>query len=168
MSQILYQMWHFQKILKDISLDGDIENFARDRLRNDIRLCKSRGQKYIPVIWPGFSWGNLQKGKNDKFNQISRRGGAHLWHQVYSFIPEGADGYFGANFDEVDEGTAWYKILSSRNHPDAADNNDGKGLSQILFVHRVWTLIYILVHDLKLSHFLPFLFYHSPKIVSFG
>jgi len=106
-------------------LDGDIENFARDRLRNDIRLCKSRGQKYFPVIWPGFSWGNLQKGKDDKFNKVSRRGGAHLWHQVYSFFPEGADGFYGAMFDEVDEGTAWYKILSSRNNPDAVNNING-------------------------------------------
>ena len=110
-------------------------------------MCKSRGQKYFPVIWPGFSWGNLKKGTDNKFNKVSRRGGAHLWHQVYSFFPEGADGFYGAMFDEVDEGTAWYKILPSRQDPNAVNNNDGKILNcypkiKILSKIKIWVKNY--------------------------
>ena len=41
-------------------------------MREDAALCHGRGQMFFPVIWPGFTWGNLKKG--DKINKIPRRG----------------------------------------------------------------------------------------------
>ena len=108
-------------------LDAAVGNYAKNRLRNDIRLCKSRGQKYFPNIWPGLSKGNTKRDSTSTsvFNATPRRGGAFLWHQVYSFFPEGADGFYGAMFDEVDEGTAIFKIIPNLHHPNAINNTNG-------------------------------------------
>ena len=107
--------------------DSKVEEYARGRLRNDIRVCRLRGQKYFPVIWPGFSWGNLKQFSTDefKYNSTPRRGGAFLWHQFYSFYNEAPNGFYGAMFDEVDEGTAFFKVIASRNDPVAIDNTNG-------------------------------------------
>ena len=93
-------------------------------MREDAALCHGRGQMFFPVVWPGFTWGNLKPG--DKFNKIPRRGGAHLWKQVYEFATIwNIDGFYGAMFDEVDEGTAWMKVRSNRNSNGAVDNTKG-------------------------------------------
>lgn len=108
-------------------LDAEVENFARTEMRNDLRVTKPRGQQYYPVIFPGFSWGNLQTNKDggtaQEFNHTPRRGGNFLWRQFFSYYQEGVSGFYGAMFDEVDEGTAWYKVMSSRNDKNAADNS---------------------------------------------
>jgi hypothetical protein len=49
------------------------------------------------------------------FNQIPRRGGAFWWRQLYEWQGAGCNMIFGAMFDEVDEGTAMFKIVSRRN-----------------------------------------------------
>ena len=85
----------------------EIENY-RKILKEDVELCHSRRQKFFPVIFPGFSWGNLQYTNgnyNNIFNSFPRRGGAFLWEQVFNFLSEDIDGVYGAMFDEVDEGT---------------------------------------------------------------
>ena len=126
---IIFVLPVFAKFSKNENSDADIENWVRSRLRDDVRHCRTTGQKYFPVIWPGFTWGNLKarRGTVDLFNKIPRRGGAHLWSQVYNFFPEGVDGFYGAMFDEVDEGTAWYKVIPDMHHPMAVTNNDKKG-----------------------------------------
>ncbi len=61
----------------------------------------------MPVVFPGFSWTNLNKGP---FNQIPRNGGTFYWRQVYNAISAGCTMLYGAMFDEVDEGTAMFKM----------------------------------------------------------
>ena len=51
-----------------------------------------------------------------RFNQIPRRCGRFLWRQVSNALGAGASMLFGAMFDEVDEGTAMFKV-----QPSAAD-----------------------------------------------
>ena len=64
----------------------------------------------MPVIWPGFSWHNLYN--DSSFNQIERQGGNFYWRQVYNTISSGAKMIYVAMFDEVDEGTAMFKLVA--------------------------------------------------------
>lgn len=84
----------------------------------DIELTKSRGQKYLPVIFPGFSWKNLMNfyGQPERAiaNQTPRMGGKFYWAQAYHWRSLGVDSFFGAMFDEVDEGTALFKTAPNK------------------------------------------------------
>jgi sugar phosphate isomerase/epimerase len=80
-------------------------------LKPDLAWCRERGVDYLPVIFPGFSWQNLQKsrGKEAKFDQIPRLGGKFLWSQAVAAKQAGAKALYVAMFDELDEGTAIFK-----------------------------------------------------------
>ncbi|HEX3693961.1 MAG TPA: hypothetical protein VH374_01120 [Polyangia bacterium] len=67
---------------------------------------------YLPVVFPGFSWKNL-KGGPSSLNQIPRQGGAFYWHQLDNVLGAGATMLYGAMFDEVDEGTALFKVAAT-------------------------------------------------------
>ena len=54
------------------------------------------------------------------FNQIPRNRGKFLWTQFSTAIKHGAEMIYIAMFDEVDEGTAIFKI--SKNPPVGASN----------------------------------------------
>lgn len=79
-------------------------------LSGDITWCKNNKIDYAPLVYPGFSWGNL---KNDKslYNQIPRAKGDFLWQQIAGAKMSGAEALYVAMFDEVDEGTAIFKTL---------------------------------------------------------
>lgn len=78
----------------------------------DIARTKEQGQAYMPVIFPGFSWHNLNR--NSAENQIPRLGGSFLWRQAYNAKSAGASFVKIAMFDEVNEGTAIFKAVPSR------------------------------------------------------
>jgi hypothetical protein len=82
------------------------DNFRTDKIVPDLADCTSRGIDYLPVIFPGFSWTNLNGGP---FNQIPRNGGNFYWRQAYNAVRSGCTMVYGAMFDEVDEGTAMFK-----------------------------------------------------------
>jgi hypothetical protein len=69
---------------------------------------------YLPVIFPGFSWGNLKRstqGKESEYNSIPRLGGEFMWRQAVHAVRAGrADAIYIAMFDEVDEATAIFKV----------------------------------------------------------
>lgn len=88
------------------SLSG-ADNFRYNQIAPDLAETKSRGIDYMPVIFPGFSWTNLNKGP---FNQIPRNGGTFYWRQAYNAMAAGCTMLYGAMFDEVDEGTAMFKL----------------------------------------------------------
>jgi hypothetical protein len=74
----------------------------------DIEWCRERNIRYLPVVFPGFSWHNLKGGKLD---QIPRQGGRFMWTQAVGARRAGADALYVAMFDEVDEGTAIFKCI---------------------------------------------------------
>lgn len=74
----------------------------------DLAECKSNGIDYMPVVFPGFSWYNENGGP---LNQIPRNGGSFYWRQVYDDVQAGCNMIYGAMFDEVNEGTAMYKLV---------------------------------------------------------
>jgi hypothetical protein len=83
-------------------------NTATGTLTGDITWCKTNNIDYVPLVFPGFSWGNL---KNDVtlYNQIPRLKGDFFWQQVAGAKQAGAQSLYVAMFDEIDEGTAIYK-----------------------------------------------------------
>lgn len=92
--------------------DAGVDRFIRDRVLPDIAETRRLRIAYMPVIFPGFSWFNLQRGRGEKklaiLNQIPRRCGNFLWHQVSRLLGARVDTLYAAMFDEVDEGTALF------------------------------------------------------------
>jgi len=96
-------------------------NYATKVVSDDIAWCRERGIDFLPVAFPGFSWHNLSKGRNQSaaVNAIPRLGGEFLWSQFLQYKRAGAEMIYVAMFDEVDEGTAIFKI---RNDPPVGDS----------------------------------------------
>ena len=88
------------------------DDFQQNLIVPDIVEAAANGVEYMPVVFPGFSWHNLQstQGGSYPLNQIPRNGGRFYWRQVYNAIAAGSTMIYGAMFDEVDEGTAMYKL----------------------------------------------------------
>lgn len=78
----------------------------------DIAWCRARGIDFLPVAFPGFSWHNM-KGANEPLNAIPRLEGRFLWSQVAGAKRAGANMLYVAMFDEVDEGTAIFKVTNN-------------------------------------------------------
>lgn len=83
-------------------------NVAPAELAGDIQWCTTNNITYIPLVFPGFSWGNLQNNPA-QYNSIPRAKGDFLWKQVAGAKISGAKSLYVAMFDEIDEGTAIYK-----------------------------------------------------------
>jgi hypothetical protein len=90
----------------------EANNYRNNFLVPDMAEAKRLGKEYLPVIWPGFSWHNLFP--TFASNQIKRLGGKFYWTQVYNAISSGSTMLYGAMFDEVNEGTAIYKVVPKR------------------------------------------------------
>jgi hypothetical protein len=91
-------------------------------LAGDIKWCKENQVDYVPLVFPGFSWGNL-KNDHTLYNSIPREKGDFLWKQIAGAKMSGAESLYVAMFDEIDEGTAIYKCAREENLPL---NGDGK------------------------------------------
>jgi hypothetical protein len=86
-------------------------------LAPDVKTAAASHQLYMPVVFPGFSWHNLNRSAKE--NQIPRLAGKFFWRQAYNAKMAGATVLKIAMFDEVDEGTAIFKIAPTRNRaPD--------------------------------------------------
>ena len=81
-----------------------------------------RGQKwgddnnvdYIPVVHPGFSWFNLKYPEPSSTpNKDPRDGGQYIWDEVNDVIPVDVKSVYIAMFDEIDEGTAMFKLAEN-------------------------------------------------------
>jgi hypothetical protein len=94
-----------------------VDKWKTDVLDGDVALAAKNGQIYMPVIFPGFSWYNLKR--DSPRNAIPRNRGEFLWRQAYNARMAGAKVLKIAMFDEVNEGTAMFKIASRR--ADAPD-----------------------------------------------
>lgn len=86
------------------------DRFRSNNIEPDLADLNSANIDYMPVVFPGFSWWNL---KGEKFNHIKRNGGRFLWRQFYNAIDAGSNMVYVAMFDEVDEGTAIYKVAEN-------------------------------------------------------
>jgi len=85
--------------------------FTREVTIPDLRETDSLGIDYMPLVFPGFSWSNLYP--SDPINSIPRNGGKFYWRQVFNAKSAGAKMLYIAMFDEVDEGTAMFKLAAT-------------------------------------------------------
>ena len=83
----------------------------RKSIEEDIKWCKANGKDYMPVLFPGFSWHNMKKDAPQ--NMIPRLGGRFFWQQVKGAVDAGAESFYLAMFDEIDEGTAFFKCTNT-------------------------------------------------------
>ncbi len=72
--------------------------------------CDEHNVGFLPVVHPGFSWHNLKGGEK---NSTPRRGGKFFWDEVNEVVSKNAKSVYIAMFDEVDEGTAMFKIAEN-------------------------------------------------------
>lgn len=77
----------------------------------DIQWAKANKVDYAPLVFPGFSWRNMNGHKETV--QISRNKGSFLWKQLAGAMTEGAEMIYVAMFDEIDEGTAIFKCAKN-------------------------------------------------------
>jgi hypothetical protein len=92
--------------------EAGADSFRVNLIVPDMAEATANGREYLPVIFPGFSWFNLTGGP---LNQIPRNGGSFYWRQAYNAKLSGCTMIYGAMFDEVDEGTAMYKLAPTAN-----------------------------------------------------
>lgn len=98
--------WIVGRIRDETSAD----EFSRKIISPDVVEARKSGVRYMPVVFPGFSWHNLMKNGRvpvwRDVNQIPRGCGRFLWHQIANVLNLHVDSIYVAMFDEVDEGTA--------------------------------------------------------------
>jgi hypothetical protein len=99
----------------------DAANRVEAKLKPDLAWCAARKLDYLPVVFPGFSWQNLMKSRQQeaKFDAIPRRGGEFLWAQALAAKRAGSKMLYVAMFDELDEGTA---IFKTNHHPPVGES----------------------------------------------
>jgi len=88
----------------------EVAGHAQKRWQKDLEWCQAKGQDYLPVVFPGFSWHNLRP--RAPLNQIPRLKGQFLWKQYVEAKKAGATMVYQAMFDEMDEGTAIFKCTN--------------------------------------------------------
>lgn len=104
-----YCPWNIGNYVPDAS---GVKHASTSYWDDDRRECERAGMLWIPVVYPGFSWDNLQR-QAPGTSLIARRGGRFLWEQFHDVSRLGVDTVYVAMFDEVDEGTAIFKVTSS-------------------------------------------------------
>jgi len=102
------------------------DSWKQDMIRPDLAEAMSQGIDYMPVVFPGFSFYNMHRhplhpeDETPPLNEIKRDGGNFYWRQIFNAISafqESASGYAmikAAMFDEVDEGTAIFKVAPTQ------------------------------------------------------
>jgi hypothetical protein len=96
--------------------NNSYSDVATTTLNLDIDWCKNNKVSYVPLVFPGFSWGNL-KGDFSLYDQIPRLKGDFMWKQIAGAKSAGAKSLYVSMFDEIDEGTAIYKCSRSNELP---------------------------------------------------
>lgn len=92
--------------------DAGLERHRRLIWEPDLAETKKLGLGYMPTVFPGFSWDNL-KGGAPGSSGIPRRGGEFYWRQFHHLASLGVRTVFVGMFDEIDEGTAIYKVTNT-------------------------------------------------------
>ncbi|MCU0782543.1 MAG: glycoside hydrolase family 71/99-like protein [Verrucomicrobia bacterium] len=97
--------------------NNTVDQWKTNMLQPDLAWTATNGSLYMPVIFPGFSWHNLKREAPK--NAIPRNRGEFLWRQAFNAKEAGAVMLKIAMFDEVNEGTAMFKLAARRS--DAPD-----------------------------------------------
>ena len=113
----------WRKILRAVRrfCPWNVGNYVPKRVRREARgdnnwakitKCERLGMLWIPVVLSGLSVVRSLQRLAPGTSLIPRRGGRFLG-AIRRIVPTGADTVYVAMFDEVDEGTAVFKVTSS-------------------------------------------------------
>ncbi|ACU62290.1 RICIN domain-containing protein [Chitinophaga pinensis] len=86
-------------------------------IKGDYDYCEAHGMDYQPIAYPGFSFHNTNAGS--PLNEIPRNHGDFMWAQVAVMKQVGAKSLYVAMFDEVNEGTAIFKVAENASQAPA-------------------------------------------------
>ncbi|MDR3617969.1 MAG: glycoside hydrolase family 71/99-like protein [Paludisphaera borealis] len=89
--------------------DASMDHIRKEVWEGDLAELKTLGKGYMPTAFPGFCWDNMRRTTPGK-TMIPRRKGEFYWRQFAIFRELGVRNVFVGMFDEVDEGTAIYKV----------------------------------------------------------
>lgn len=89
--------------------DASMDQSRRIVWERDLAELTELDKGYMPTAFPGFSWDNLQRTPPGT-SLIARHKGEFYWRQFAIFKELGVRTVFVGMFDEVDEGTAIYKV----------------------------------------------------------
>jgi hypothetical protein len=78
---------------------------------SDLKACKENGTFMIPVVYPRY--GSVRTRRKGLRVDITREHGQFLWDQYHRLSELGVDTAYVAMFDEVDEGTAIFKVTNN-------------------------------------------------------
>jgi hypothetical protein len=92
--------------------DASMDRIRRDVWEADLAELKPAGIGYMPTAFPGFSWDNLRRQPPGS-TTIPRRQGEFYWRQFAILRTLGIRTVFVGMFDEVDEGTAIFKVTNA-------------------------------------------------------
>jgi hypothetical protein len=119
----------------------------RDVILDDITWCKANNVDYAPCVCPGFSWHNLSRLSArlipKPLASVPRLGGQFYWDQISTALVAGAEMLYIAMFDEVNEGTAIFKVSDNPPVSDWAKfvDMDGKPSDHYLWLTGEATLM---------------------------
>ncbi|GHT63786.1 hypothetical protein AGMMS50239_20340 [Bacteroidia bacterium] len=112
-------------------LHNDLDRY-RDLVIADMDWCKANKVAYVPCVTPGFSWHNLSRSSFPDdvkpVASIPRQKGRFYWMQLATAINAGAGMVYVAMFDEVNEGTAIFKVTDNPPVGDIAKFADLEGM----------------------------------------
>jgi hypothetical protein len=91
--------------------DASMDRIRKAVWEGDLAELRESGKGYMPTAFPGFSWDNLRRAKPGS-TTIARRKGEFYWRQFAIFKELGVRTVFVGMFDEVDEGTAIFKVAN--------------------------------------------------------
>lgn len=94
----------------------DSKGYKAQAVYDDIQWCKANKVDYVPLVFPGFTWGNMHKDPSIYY-AIPRLKGDFLWQQIAGAKNVGAKSLYVAMFDEIDEGTAIFKAAREADTP---------------------------------------------------
>jgi len=96
---------------------ADANAYLTQHLQPEMALTAKNHQLYMPVLIPGSADHNADRSSYP--NGAARLGGTLLWQQAYNARSVGAHAVKIAMFDEINEGTAIFKVASLRSQaPD--------------------------------------------------
>jgi hypothetical protein len=92
------------------------DDFLNNIILRDLQELSGSEVEYMPVVFPGYSTKNQARNNPDRIlNEVPRLGGRFWWRQVYNAVDIAkCNRIYGAMFDEVNEGTAMFKLVADQ------------------------------------------------------
>ncbi len=131
---------------------GDATRHGVQTWKPDVAWCAERKIDFLPVVYPGFSWFNMN---GRQFNAIPRLEGEFLWSQFVAAKRAGATMIYVAMFDEMDEGTAIFKCINDVPVSNSAKFVTYEGLPSDFYLREVGTGAKLLRGEIPVNDVMP-------------